>query len=379
MAAMAHERIHVAVRFLMEETWRAVESGDWAKVAQRAELALALDPENEDALLFADLATRAARRSAVHRPTVQSAAPVVEVNLDASDDEVESAPAQPSDALEDAADRAAELMPLPTIAGRLISALDDEAVGLDELGRIIATDQALTARVIQTANTANRARMAPATTVREAVAVLGAQDLRAVVFAVCLSSMQPVGAVVSVTDVSRFALTVATLADLLARTARVVQGEAFAAGILHNIGLLAMDRYSPEGLQRAIALKGPGLARLHDREREIFGFSDADLGAALARRWHLPPKIVEAIEFQGFRPDEVPLTNPLVQHVIRARIYARSQGLHDGAEASQRRNPPAEWAAPPLADSLQRMGGLDNILRRVDTFLGNPSSQGRSA
>lgn len=86
-----------------------------------------------------------------------------------------------------------------------------------------------------------------------------------------------------------------------------------------------------------------------------------------------------AVEYQGFRPDEVPLNNPLVLHVIRARIFARSQGLHDGAEASQRRNPPAEWAAPPLADSLQRMGGLDNILRRVDTFLGSPSSQARSA
>jgi HD-like signal output (HDOD) protein len=351
MAAVAHERIHVAVRFLLEETWRAVEHGDWAKVAQRAELALSLEPENEDALLFADLAARAARRRNTYQPPVQPAASEVEL----ADEEAERATDEPLSALNAAADRAAELMPLPTIAGRLISALDDEAVGLDELGRIIATDQALTARVISAANTANRARLVPATTVREAVAVLGAQDLRAVV---------------SVTDVSRFALTVATLADLLARTARVVQGEAFAAGILHNIGLLAMDRYSPEGLQRAIALKGPGLARLHDREREIFGFSDAELGAALARRWHLPEKIVEAIQFQGFRPDEVPLTNPLVQHVIRARIFARSQGLHDGAEASQRRNPPAEWNAPPLADSLQRMGGLDNILKRVDTFLG---------
>ena len=63
---------------------------------------------------------------------------------------------------------------------------------------------------------------------------------------------------------------------------------------------------------------------------------------------------------------------------LSSACFARSQGLSDGVESSERRDPPVEWVAPPIADTLWRIGGLDEILRRADAFL-DVSHTGRGA
>ncbi|MEX2446566.1 MAG: HDOD domain-containing protein, partial [Dehalococcoidia bacterium] len=317
-----------------------------------------LDPQHEEAQRFRDFAVAASAAG----PTLLSATggtPAVEATGSAGAMSVEAA-----------LEEIAGLVPLPLVATRVIEAANNEAVTMDELARLIGTDPALTTRLLSVANSAfYGGRMKRVATIKEAITLLGIREIRSMALGVCMVQAIPPGRVVSQQDFWRFSLAVATLADLLARSAGSLRGDAFSAGIVHNIGLMALDLYRPEALRRAIELRGPLLRRLHDREQQVFGFTDAELGAALARRWGLPEPIVEVIETHGFRPDEVPATSELARQVIGARIYVRSQGLSDGVEQSEAGLPPVEWNSGPLAVTMERIGGLDGILRRTDEFL----------
>jgi HD-like signal output (HDOD) protein len=340
------------VEFLLDAALTALSESDWAMVDQRAQMVLALDPENDEAARL----IAAARIAAGGGETGYTPLRV-------------PAPSEPQRSLREVLDHVIELVPFPGVASKIIAQLDDETGTIDELARLISSDPALTVRLLRVANSAYYGRRHTVGTTREAIVLLGAAEVRALSLATCLVGATRAPSVVSRTDFWRFAITVALLSDLLARTGGSMRGDAFTAGLLHNIGLLALDLYSPEDLRSALTLQLPTARRLHDRELIVFGFTDAELGAALAREWRLPDAIVDAIANHGARPDELAPADFLASCVVRSRILARSHGLSDGAEASAPHPPPTEWTKPPLHTSLQRMGGIDGIVARVELLL----------
>ena len=166
-----------------------------------------------------------------------------------------------------------------------------------------------------------------------------------------------------------FSVTVGALAELLSQADRLHQGEAFTAGVIHNIGRLALDQQLPEGLARSLARAERDQLTLHDAEREEMGFTDADLGAALATHWNFPESLAEAVASHPLNVDALPDPRSLAAQVIRARIFARCSAIPDGLEHPQRSQPPDEWRVPPVGPLMKRGGGLSAVLERVDSFL----------
>lgn len=340
------------MELLLDAALVALSESDWAMVNERAQMVLALDPENVEA----------AGLVAAARIGGQG-------GVEVGDTLAATAPSEPQRALGEVLKDVIELVPFPGVASKIIAQLDDETGTIDELARLIGSDAALTVRLLRVANSAYYGRRHTVGTTREAIVLLGAAEVRALSLATCLVGATRAPSVVSRTDFWRFAITVALLSDLLARSGGSMRGDAFTAGLLHNIGLLALDLYSPQNLKRALTLQLPAARRLHDRELIVFGFTDAQLGAALAREWRLPDAIVDAIARHGARADELAAADFLASCVVRARILVRSHGLSDGAEASVPRPAPTEWTKPPLQTSLDRMGGMDGIVRRVELLL----------
>jgi putative nucleotidyltransferase with HDIG domain len=71
-------------------------------------------------------------------------------------------------------------------------------------------------------------------------------------------------------------------------------GEAFVAGLLHDIGKVILKQYMATEFT-AIIEKAVGGASLDDAENEIIGATHAQIGAWLAEKWNLPKIIVESI------------------------------------------------------------------------------------
>jgi HD-like signal output (HDOD) protein len=97
---------------------------------------------------------------------------------------------------------------------------------------------------------------------------------------------------------------------------------ALAAGLVHNVGLGVLSLYAPVGLRRTLAASAPGLP-LWALEREVFGFSHAELGGLLAREWRYPDFLVGAIE----EHDAEEPASPLAALVQVADLLVRESGV----------------------------------------------------
>lgn len=70
---------------------------------------------------------------------------------------------------------------------------------------------------------------------------------------------------------------------------------AFEAGLLHDIGKVALDVLFPDSFVVAYAAAVSGTATSCAAEETEFGFNHTQVGGVLAEHWHLPESVVEAI------------------------------------------------------------------------------------
>lgn len=268
----------------------------------------------------------------------------------------------------------AELRPLPESALRIAQLTTDDRFSAHELAALIAQDPAITARLLRLANSAYYGSPRRVGTVRDAVVLVGLRAVRAVVLVACVMDTTLAGGAHPGIDARaswRFAVSVGVLAELLAREAHAnAEAEAaFTAGVLHNIGLIALDQSRPDHLRTALAMVRSGRHSLLEAERAIFGFTDADLGGALAARWDFPPELAAAIRDHAQPLDELPEPRSLTAHVLRARLTARAYGLPDGLGLRETGAEPPGGVSATVAGAIGRIGGAAGILRRADAFV----------
>lgn len=263
-----------------------------------------------------------------------------------------------------------ELAPLPAVAGRIMDLGGDQRFSAHELASVIASDQALTTRLLRLANSAYYGAPRRIGTVRDAVVLLGFRAVQQVALASCMMQARRPAPHLDYEQYWQFSITTALLAEVLARTEGVHAELAFTAGVIHNVGLLALDQHRPEVLREALARAKSEQVTLHQAERAVMGYTDADLGAALVEHWNFPAPLVEAVRDHGRLLDDPPPPRSLGAHVMRARLFARAYGLSDGLDGRPDAASPAdEWTRPPLSISLEHAGGMEAILERAEAFL----------
>ncbi len=96
----------------------------------------------------------------------------------------------------------------------------------------------------------------------------------------------------------------ATVARHLAHSRGLDAEAAFVAGLLHDLGKIALSQSLQEQYREVLAAVEQG-ADFVDAERAVLGCDHAEAGAEAARRWSLPEALVQAIEYHHC-PDEAP-------------------------------------------------------------------------
>lgn len=175
----------------------------------------------------------------------------------------------------------------------LTTALTDPDVDLDHVARIVEEDGSVAAKVLQLVNSAFFGLSRKTTSVREAVAYLGLDPLRGVVLAAEVAKAyedeSPVRARFSDRQ-QKHGLFVARMSQHVL-AGRPTSVDAFAAGLLHDIGRLVLLRAveSPPDLPYDQLL-----AEQAKQEAEL-GVTHAEVGAALLGLWGLPATVSEAV------------------------------------------------------------------------------------
>ncbi len=261
-----------------------------------------------------------------------------------------------------------ELRPLPACTLRILEITEAEQFSAHDLATTIASDQTITATLLRLANSAYYGFPRRITTVRDAVVLLGFREVRAATVAASLIDSVPDSSNVDYDTFWQFSLTVGMLAEMLGRAENAHRDHAFTAGVLHNIGRLGLDQVRPDALTEAIELARRTSTSLHDAERRILGYSDAEVGRELAELWAFPESLVAAIGGHAAPLQQLPDPRSLAAFVVRARAFAQSHGLADGVETHDRSEAPSEWTTPPLSVALQQSGGMERLMERVSAF-----------
>ncbi|MEO8298856.1 MAG: HDOD domain-containing protein [Burkholderiales bacterium] len=217
----------------------------------------------------------------------------------------------------------AGLPPLPQAALRALKTLQREESSLDELASDLGCDASLTARVLRLANAPFYGVAGRVASVRDAVLLLGRRTL-ASVLTVSLMTGQFETSRSRLFDVRAFwrhALATAIISGGLARAARLDEDQAFVAGLLHDIGLLAMSVYFPVELDGLLQTACNEDTMLRDVEQRYQLTSHADVGAWIAEHWRFPAPVVEAVASHHGAPAQ-PVGIAACVHVAVAVAHA---------------------------------------------------------
>ncbi len=231
-------------------------------------------------------------------------------------------------------DETTDLAPLSPTVVRLAKVVGDEKSSVQDAVSVIAYDQALTADVLRLANSVMSASSRRIDTVRQAVIRLGGARILERVIATHVkqnmaASLTSYG--YEEQELWHHSVCAACASELLNGFVDAsISGLSFSAALLHDIGKLLISREADKKeIERIIARSCDGPCAWADAEREILGYSHADIGAALCRRWGLPAAIVEAIQKHH---DTVETAGLVTDSVRIANITAKCIGVGIGSE-----------------------------------------------
>ncbi len=222
---------------------------------------------------------------------------------------------------------------LPTVSGvvqELILSFADATIDSGKITEQLKRDQTLTARVLRLANTPMYGGSRRISSISDAVLMLGFDALRTLVLSCGLTSAvkTPKGF-----DIKAFwgqSFKVAAVSAWLARTCRQNADIAFTVGLMHNLGDVLLFIVYPEKASAILQQVQTGRNRV-DVENSLLGFSYAEVGAELARRWNFPEDMVRAIADQE-QPLAAHPVSPQALLIYLAKILVQAMNAQVPAE-----------------------------------------------
>lgn len=210
----------------------------------------------------------------------------------------------------------ARLPALPQVLLRFLELCRREDTGLDDIGRLIAQEPAMATKVLTLAGSASRYQSQPAKDLLQCLMQIGLESAKTALVAESVHQVFDAFIAGRAVDLSRFwkhSLTAAILARRLAKeTGYARSEEAYLAGLLHDVGQLAMVSTLPEQYFRAFAEQHDD-SWLANWEALALGLTHAEVGAWLAGRWQLDSYLADALLYHHEPAERVVQAHPLVR------------------------------------------------------------------
>jgi putative nucleotidyltransferase with HDIG domain len=186
--------------------------------------------------------------------------------------------------------------PFPQIAIRILQLTNNENVSMSQVSGLISSEPAFSSEVLTIANSALYSGRFPVTSVLQAVAVLGTKNLRGLCLTVGVRAY--LGDSLnnqSLLAMWRHSLACALIAQQLARAGSMSSGEAYTAGILHDIGRLALAVISAKEYASLLETHSGSASSVLQAERDLFGFDHCEVGQHLIQDWKLPANFANIV------------------------------------------------------------------------------------
>lgn len=187
---------------------------------------------------------------------------------------------------------------MPIIVSEVLSAVDSPKSSAASLAKIIEKDQALTARVLRIANSPFYGYSKKISTIDLAIVIMGFNTLKEIVLSIVIQRFfSKVNVdVFNLKDFWQYGLFCGSSARFLSRKLGYkLAGEAFVAGLMHDIGILIIAEYFTKQFQEIKSYMFSHKVSLIEAEKAILECTHTEIGAWIADKWNLPDKMVAAL------------------------------------------------------------------------------------
>lgn len=215
---------------------------------------------------------------------------------------------------------------LPTVPGtlkRISQVLEKPRIGLDELGRLISNDPALTAKILKMVNSAAYGFPGRISSVSHATMLLGLNVIKGLLLGVSVFELMEK----TMVGLWEHSLGCAVSARIIARKKGLKEPEEVSiCALLHDIGKTILMLQYGEAFKRASEEADQDGITIYEAESRYFMAGHADVGQWLLQKWNFPPTLVDAIQYhhQPTQSKHSPIETAIV-HV--SDILVRAKGL----------------------------------------------------
>ena len=260
-------------------------------------------------------------------------------------------------------EKVSNLPTLPGIVTRIAEMVDSPETTGRQLGREIAKDQVISAKVLKLVNSGFYGFSEPISTIQHAVTLLGFNTVKSLV----LSS--------TVLDLMKDSLPGLWEHSLAcARTCSIIAGhieldeqeEISTAGLLHDLGKVILRQTMEREFRRIANYIDRADMLFYQAEEKVLGVNHGEMGGWLLEKWALPPKLVEPIvDHHDFRPNRDYAENTAILHL--ADILCRAQAFGSGGDRKIPRLAPnvLETLKLTIDDVCEIMGRMQEELRDI--------------
>lgn len=252
--------------------------------------------------------------------------------------------------------RVIEMTNLPTLPGvlrQIARMTEDRESSAQDVAKLIGTDQVLSAKVLRLINSPVYGFPGRISSVTHAVVLLGFNVIKGLVLGTSVfSTIGEPGR-----GLWQHSLGCAVLARRLAMLKDIKEPEeVMVAGLLHDLGKVALMHIAPSDYNAAVASAKATRQSISTLEEQTFGMTHTQVAAILAHEWHFPER----------------LTSPLLYHHFPSRAknhagYAALVHLADILARGMSYGDPGDAVMPKLDADAYRALGLS--LAQIDDAL----------
>ncbi len=196
--------------------------------------------------------------------------------------------------------RSENLPVLPQIVSQVLKLADDPESSPKALERIIERDPAITAKILRVANSAYYG-LHSVPSVSRAISVLGMNTIRQLVVGIAYQQMisgRQSSQQFQKTEFWKHSLAVAIGSRILGKIKMPLRAEElYGAGMMHDVGMLVLDRFCPTEFDQALKSCHEENIPLHEAEQFLYEFDHAVIGGLLAEKWRLTGIMSNAIRY----------------------------------------------------------------------------------
>lgn len=254
-----------------------------------------------------------------------------------------------------------KLPSLPQLVQKLQQVVTDPNSRIEDIEEILKLDPVIISKILRLANSAYIGLPKTVSSLKNAIVVLGMKRIQSLVITNSLLSSLKVAQTMPFDQIRfwKHSVTVSMVSESIARHMKRYEfidvDEIFIAGILHDIGKIALTVFKPEIISEAY--KKAKTSNTPFYQNEVSDRSHSFIGSLVMKHWNFPPNLCHAIQYHH-QPRTEKLSSKIEAIIHLSDVMTHMVGLGTTMEE----------VIPPIDEGAVGMIGLEPERLRVIAY-----------